>query len=215
MSQDASGAAKPQGGSVLDGLMSMGGDLLEEAGKDVTGIGEVEDVINAGRAGADLVQAAYHGITGDTTAAGHDLGNAVADGFNAVPFHDVAWDGMMTLGRAIDGDGNHDPMWDQGGEDAFREAVGGTPQDHTSILPSLDPSTGPIASADFSGDGGDFSGADLGGGDQGSGDQSSGDQGGDWSGDASADASGGDWSGGDASQDDSSMYDDSSMSDYA
>ncbi|HEU5355862.1 MAG TPA: hypothetical protein VFU65_15425 [Actinocrinis sp.] len=195
MSEDPSGAALPQGGSVLDGLMSMGGDLIDNVAKDMTGVGEVENVINAGRAAVDLGQAAYHGITGDTAAAGHDLGNAVADGFNAVPFHDVAWDGMMTLGRAIDGDGNHDPMWDQGGEDAFRDAVGGTPQAHSPSLPGLDPSTGPIASADFSQDGGD--------------------QGGDWSGDASGDGSGGgDWSG-DASQDDSSMYDDQSMSDYA
>jgi len=200
MSEDASGATQPQGGSVLDGLMSMGGDLVDNVAKDLTGVGEVETVVNAGRTVMDLGQAAYHGITGDTTAAGHDLGNAVADGFNTVPFHDVAWDGLMTLGRAIDGDGNHDPMWDQGGQDAFRDAVGGTPQDHSSTLPSLDPSTGPVASADFSADSGDFNGGDLGG---------------DWSGDASADASGGDWSGGDASQDDSSTYDDSSMSDYA
>jgi hypothetical protein len=154
-----SGAAAPQGGSALDGLLSMGGDIIDGVAKDLTGVGELETVVNAGHAVADLGEAAYHGITGDGTAAGHDLGNAIADGFNAVPFHDAAWDGMMTLGRAIDGDGNHDPMWDQGGEDAFRDAVGGTPLDHSSTLPSLDPSTGPIASADDT-QGGDTPGGD-------------------------------------------------------
>jgi hypothetical protein len=168
MSDEQSGASAPQGGSVLDGLLSMGGDLIDDVAKDLTGVGEVETVVNAGHTIADLGEAAYHGITGDTTAAGHDLSNAVADGFNTVPFHDVAWDGLMTLGRAIDGDGNHDPMWDQGGEDAFRDAVGATPLDHWSPTPSItDPSSGPIAQADGS-QGGDP-------------------QAGDWSADASQD----------------------------
>ncbi|HEV3170251.1 MAG TPA: hypothetical protein VGZ32_07925 [Actinocrinis sp.] len=166
MSDDQSGASDPQGGGVLDGLLSMGGDLVGDVGKDLIGVGDLETVVNAGHAIADLGEAAYHGIVGDTTTAGHDLGNAVADGFNAVPFNDVAWDGMMTLGRAIDGDGNHDPMWGQGGEDAFRDAVGGTPVPNSSS-PSINPSDDTVAQADTSQ-----------GGDPGAGD---------WSGDASQD----------------------------
>ena len=117
-----------QGGSVLDGLEHMGTDILDGAVKEFSGVGEVESVISGGQALGDLASAAYHGVTGDSAAASHDLGDAAADAFNAVPYHDAAWDGMMTLGREIDGPGNQDPMWDQGGEQGFRDAWGGTPQ---------------------------------------------------------------------------------------
>ncbi len=131
--------------SVLDGLEHFGSDIVSDVAADLSGAGEVETVIHGGKAIGNLAAAGYHAVVGDSTTARQDLGDAAAEGFDTVPFHEAAWDGMMTLGRTIDGPGNNDQMWDQGGEGAFREAWGGTPQAPAAPAPYDPDSTGPQA----------------------------------------------------------------------
>jgi hypothetical protein len=115
-------------GGTLDDLGHLAGDVVDEVWGDLTGMGEVATAINVTHAVTNTLEAGYHLVTGDTEAAGHDLGNALADGFSAIPFHDAIWDSSVAAGHAVGVTPNHDEMWDAGGSNDLRLELGGTPE---------------------------------------------------------------------------------------
>jgi hypothetical protein len=138
-----------EGGGVFDGLENMAVDAVDALATDAIGLGVAENDLHAVRAVVDLGAAAYHTATG-TGSPSQDLGDAEMDGIEALPFHETAFDGLFTLARAIDGPDSADrpsPMWDQGGDELLRDALGGSPRggsqsDQTSSLsPFPEPDT--------------------------------------------------------------------------
>ena len=125
--------ASTQSSGVGD-LLSAAGDLLdtvvttgaEEVGGVVFGVGN--DVLHAVATVADAGRALGHELAGDSAGATHELSNLVADGFEAIPGHELAWDGLAGMGHAIDGPQNQVKMWDDGGRDQFRDGVGADPE---------------------------------------------------------------------------------------
>jgi hypothetical protein len=115
------------------GILGVAGDLLDsvttaaaEAGGAVLDLGN--DFLHEGAAVGDGVRAAGDAVTGDGNAATHELKNLVADGFEALPGHELAWDGLAELGHAIDGPQSDAKVWGDGGANQFREGVGADPE---------------------------------------------------------------------------------------
>jgi hypothetical protein len=102
-------------------------DAAKEAGGTALGLAIVNP-LHAVEAIADVARAGKDEITGHGDAAHHDLQNAVADGFQALPFHELAWDGLAGLGQAVDGPNNQMHLWESGGAEQFREGVGADPE---------------------------------------------------------------------------------------
>ena len=133
------------------GILGAAGDLLdtavttaaEEAGGVTFGLGN--DLLHAVEAIGDGVRAVADEVSGDGKAASHELNNLVADGFEAIPGHELAWDGLMGLGRAIDGPQGEEKMWGDGGADQFRQGLGADPEQE--LLPSQLPGQPEITEA--------------------------------------------------------------------
>ena len=78
------------------GILGAAGDLLdtavttaaEEAGGVTFGLGN--DLLHAVEAIGDGVRAVADEVSGDGKAASHELDNLVADGFEAIPGHELA-----------------------------------------------------------------------------------------------------------------------------
>jgi len=149
----AAAAAAPHGteDSGGGGILDAAGDLLdtvvstaaEEAGGVTFGLGN--DLLHAVEAVGDGVRAVADEVSGDGNAASHELNNLAADGFEAIPGHELAWDGLMGLGRAIDGPQGEEKMWDAGGADQFRQDMGADPEQE--LLPSQLPGQPEITEA--------------------------------------------------------------------
>ena len=116
------------------GVLGAAGDLIgtvvttaaEEAGGVVLDLGN--DLLHEATAIGDGIRAVGDAVTGDGNAATHELQNLEADGFEAIPGHELAWDGLAGLGHAIDGPQSDAKVWGDGGANQFREGVGADPE---------------------------------------------------------------------------------------
>jgi hypothetical protein len=122
------------------GIVGVAEDLLDtvttaaaEAGGVVLDLGS--DYLHEGVALGDGVRAVGDAVTGDGNAATHELKNLVADGFEAIPGHELAWDGLAELGHAIDGPQSDAKVWGDGGANQFREGVGADPEHEFNPIP--------------------------------------------------------------------------------
>jgi hypothetical protein len=123
------------------GILGAADDLLdtvvttaaEETGGVALDLGN--DVLHAGAAVGDGIRAVGDAVTGDGNAATHELKNLVADGFEAIPGHELAWDGFAGLGHAIDGPQSDAKVWGDGGANQFREGVGADPEHEAQPFP--------------------------------------------------------------------------------
>ena len=79
-------------------------------------------------AAGDAGRAIGAALAGNEQVAGHELHNLVADGFEALPGHELAWDGLAGLGYAVDGAQNEVKVWGEGGANQFRDGVGADPE---------------------------------------------------------------------------------------
>ena len=121
------------------GILGAAEDLLdtvvttaaEETGGVALDLGN--DVMHGAAAIGDGVRAVGDAVAGDGNAAAHELQNLVADGFEAMPAHELAWDGFAGLGQAIDGPQSDAKMWGDGGANQFREGVGADPEQEVNL----------------------------------------------------------------------------------
>jgi hypothetical protein len=116
------------------GILGTAGDLLdtvvttavEETGGVALDLDN--DLLHEGEVIGDGIRAVGDAVTGDGNAAANELQNLVADGFEAIPGHELAWDGLAGLGHAIDGPQSDAKVWGDGGANQFREGVGADPE---------------------------------------------------------------------------------------